>query len=276
MSCFRQKASRKGITSLLTYKQVTLITTIQFTCFSMIRNFFIIVQAGECFKFIPLLDSKQHQSFCSLKQMQIVKLLVGLFQALAILAIIMFTRFHRKDKNASTIVYFIITGAILIFLSSSSVVEAHGNGAPTSRCETMVPGHWVDAQATLSPYEIHVDKTAITPGDRVNITLKTVPGQTGFKGFFIMVKEAEDEFGTGEQPPINKNFGKFDLKNSDMSQAQPVNCFDKRNSAMTHVVNYVKDSVELSWIAPKLISEDQANKQTKHGRPYMQKELKIV
>lgn len=197
--------------------------------------------------------------------MVILKFAVGLFEALAIIIVIMLTSFHRKDRNASTIIYFVITGLFLIVTNHE--IQAHGNGAPKSRCDTMIPGHWVNAQETISPYQILVDKTVISPGDRVNITLKTVPGQTGFKGFFVMVKEANDDEGVNVS---NKNYGVFDMESSDMNHAQPVHCFDQRNSAVTHAINYVKDSVELSWIAPKLLSEE------KNGKPYIEKELKVV
>lgn len=165
--------------------------------------------------------------------------------------------------------------SLLYVVNCLDVVLSHGNGAPSSRCDSMLPGHWVDPQETPSPFQIIIDKTVVTPGDRVNITLSTVRrGQIGFKGFFVMVKEIEDteESSDTKSEGQGKNYGFFDLASSDLKQAQPVHCFDKRNSAMTHVINDVKMSVELFWIAPYLLSEEKA----KQGSPYMEKELKVV
>ncbi|ODM99817.1 putative ferric-chelate reductase 1, partial [Orchesella cincta] len=48
------------------------------------------------------------------------------------------------------------------------------------------------------------------------------------------------------------NYGIFDLTSSDLKHAQPVHCFDVRNSAMTHSINDIKKFVQLTWIAPEL------------------------
>ncbi|CAL8133651.1 unnamed protein product [Orchesella dallaii] len=140
-------------------------------------------------------------------------------------------------------------------------VQSHGNGAPANRCDSMLPGHWVTPQETISPFQISIDKTKITPGDRVNITLSTIPGHpTGFKGFFVMVKDLDNN-GT--------NYGIFDLNSSDLNHARPVHCFEVRNSAMTHSANDAKKSVELTWIAPEI-------EHSENGSDVKGKQLKVV
>jgi len=136
--------------------------------------------------------------------------------------------------------------ALLVFVSSQ--VSGHGNGAPSSRCETMTPGHWIAAQTLPSPSQIFVDRENVTEGDRVTITLISADGHDGFKGFIVIVKKPGVE---------SQNFGEFDMNRSDMEKSQPLTCFDREGSAMTHVEPSEKRFVHLEWIAPKIEGDEE-------------------
>jgi hypothetical protein len=136
-----------------------------------------------------------------------------------------------------------------LLLSTLTLVSSHSSGAPTSRCESMNPGHWVGQQTIASPYSVIIDKNVVQEGDRVPITLSaTSPDQPGFKGFIVMVKKPGHD---------SDSYGSFDLSSSDLSKSQPLKCFEKEASAMTHKDNVEKSSVRLLWIAPAL-ARDQA------------------
>ncbi|CAL8133649.1 unnamed protein product [Orchesella dallaii] len=146
----------------------------------------------------------------------------------------------------------------LVFLSVcllQSVFFASGfhTGAPDQACSTMIPGHGPPPQTGQSPFRLLIPTATsdVKSGEPVDITISAPTAGPAFKGFLIQVRARGGSEAVGEFQP-----------DSDPSNAQPVACFGKANSAMTHKINDTKAQVKLRWTPP-------ANSDTVEYEPIM-------
>ncbi len=62
------------------------------------------------------------------------------------------------------------------------ICNAYSTGAPDSRCISQVPGHWVSAQTTPSPFLIQISHDTVQEGGFLYVNLTGARDQPGFKG----------------------------------------------------------------------------------------------
>ena len=86
---------------------------------------------------------------------------------------------------------------ILIFLNfGAHLVNAYGSGAPSSRCNSMQPGHSGEAQTSNVPFELAPSSQIIEEGEIVTLDLKAV-GNDQFKGFMVQAFDADTSLSLG-------------------------------------------------------------------------------
>ncbi|XP_067949350.1 putative defense protein 3 [Watersipora subatra] len=121
------------------------------------------------------------------------------------------------------------------------LAESYNYGAPSSTCDTLLPGHGVTAQNQLptpidSPFFITVDgPTVVSNNEPVTITLEG--SGRSFEGFIIV----------GEYVGADNVRYRMGTWNSTNSLVK-VTCDD--GGGMTHTSNAQKSTVELLWWAP--------------------------
>ena len=142
----------------------------------------------------------------------------------------------------------ILSFLLVIFLSIRES-QSYGTGAPgtPTLCSSMTPEHRVQPQTSQSPYVIEIDKTEVTGGQSVKITLTSRDKQTPFQGFLVMgQKYKAPGLLTAESPEGKLGVG----TNTDSKIVQSVQCGGKSEGAMTHTSIQDKNEVQLEWIAP--------------------------
>merc|ERR1719450_458934 len=123
---------------------------------------------------------------------------------------------------------------LILFLCGQS--EGHGTGAPPSQCDSMTPGHGPQPQTSNPPYQVTVSSSKVSPGGQLTVELQPT-GSGTFKGFLLEARSVEDDSIIGSFVTVN-NDGKY------------VNCGNKPQTAVTHVNNSPKSSVQVKWTAP--------------------------
>lgn len=115
------------------------------------------------------------------------------------------------------------------------------NGAPAEACESMTPGHGVEAQTTISPYQLRVLQKTAKGGETVNVEIFSTNGDS-FKGFLLQARTEGDDY---------EIVGEF-LENED--EATPFsfrNCSTGIRNAVTHFNNSPKEKMSFIWRAPE-------------------------
>lgn len=112
-------------------------------------------------------------------------------------------------------------------------VVASPTGAPSSVCDSMVPGHSVLEQTGASPYVIELSTTKYCPNRTVSVTLKGSTDSETFKGFLCQARTAVDTYVTSGQ-----------LTSAD-TKASKNNCVGK--ATLTHGNRDVKNSFYMTW-----------------------------
>lgn len=129
--------------------------------------------------------------------------------------------------------------------------NCYRSGAPVRRCESMVPGHFAPAPSKPSPFELIPGKVIVNGSEVVQFTLSAENNET-LKGFLIRL-QAKNPIDEAEIHNM-ANMGFFKISDED-AQIQKLDCFDVPSSAITHVSNVPKESLDFPWIAPR-VDED--------------------
>ncbi|XP_015524834.1 putative defense protein Hdd11 [Neodiprion pinetum] len=124
----------------------------------------------------------------------------------------------------------------LLIASIVAAAQGFSAGAPPAVCEDMTPKHHVDPQAGPSPFKISIDKSTISPGDKVEITLEALDHAT-FKGFLVEGRQGNDIIGSFSVDPNDK-------------EAQTIDCPKGEKNAVTHKNSEEKSKKILTWEAP--------------------------
>ncbi|XP_069089454.1 putative ferric-chelate reductase 1 isoform X2 [Pleurodeles waltl] len=120
-------------------------------------------------------------------------------------------------------------------------VCAYPNGKVQSACSSMTPEHGVTAQTSPAPFNITVNQTVYTPGDK--IIVKIVSSSIPIEGFLLQARTAAN----GKSP-----LGSFEITGENM---QTLNC-TTANSAVSHTSDAEKPVVEVIWNAPSKSAGD--------------------
>ncbi|CAH0556873.1 unnamed protein product [Brassicogethes aeneus] len=120
-----------------------------------------------------------------------------------------------------------------VILAVASGALAYSAGAPESVCDDMTPKHPVDPQKSQSPYKATVGKTAVKPGETVDIKISG----PSLKGVLVQVRAA------------NKAVGSFVIPDDDR-HLKAINCHGNKASAATHKNSTDKKDLLLKWKAP--------------------------
>lgn len=138
---------------------------------------------------------------------------------------------------------------MLVIYLSLFVAVAHGykSGAPVVACDSMTPGHNVEAQVGPSRHSFTTSKSIVYPGEELTVTLKSFSANDDFKGFFIQARD----------PRTQKAVGEFLTDySSDVAKVQPVDCHSVRRSSLTHKDPSLKNSVIAKWKAPYYLTNN--------------------
>lgn len=132
--------------------------------------------------------------------------------------------------------------ALIVISFGATICLASPNGAPPAACDNMTPGHGVEAQTTISPYQLRVLQRSVKGGETVTVEIfSTVAGES-FKGFLLQARTEGDDY---------EVVGEF-LENED--EATPFsfrNCSTGIRNAVTHSNNNAKDQMSFIWRAPE-------------------------
>jgi hypothetical protein len=137
--------------------------------------------------------------------------------------------------------------AMLVLCMYTNQVTSYGTGAPASEeiCTSMKPGHGADPQTSPSPFAIQLSSSNVRPGQKIQVTIKSLDGNTSFMGFLILGKRVL-------APNGNSPKGTFVLDSNDSQNAKITDCFDIKGSSITHTNNSPKKEVTFEWQVPIL------------------------
>ena len=130
---------------------------------------------------------------------------------------------------------------LTLLLSCSYLISGLPNGAPTSACAGMTPGHHdkdkvpISAQSDSTfPYTF---ESAFKNGDELYggdpVTIKL---SSNFQGFLIEARQNGDAI------------GQFDVSGDE--NIQTIDCGNGQKNAITHTNPMVKESITATWMAP--------------------------
>ncbi|XP_046453170.1 putative ferric-chelate reductase 1 homolog [Daphnia pulex] len=128
----------------------------------------------------------------------------------------------------------------VMFCLSQSGVAASPDGAPTSACNSMKPGHGRQSNAAC-PFQTIFDKTEMFSNGTLKVTLQRPPTSISdtFKGFLVMAFNKA----------TNAVIGTFFIPSADQN-SKTLNCGQYDNAA-THKINSAKSSISMDWIPPQ-------------------------
>ena len=127
--------------------------------------------------------------------------------------------------------------AAVVLLSYIDVARGYGSGAPNQACETMIPGHNVDAQSPPSPYSLTLPGDESYYGGKSNISVK-ITGST-FRGVLLQARTACCS---------DYAYGSFTVSPSD--NMKTTNCNGTNNTA-THSFSANKEDIIVVWHPPQ-------------------------
>ncbi|KAJ8010432.1 hypothetical protein DPEC_G00075010 [Dallia pectoralis] len=130
--------------------------------------------------------------------------------------------------------------AVTACLMKSS--SGYPNGKVSVACGDMKPLHGHVSSFKSAPFNITVDQTTFSSGDRITVTLQVVPTTEGttFKGFLIEARDAAN--------PDGPSVGSFSLLNP--SESQLLQCGHTQASAVSHTSKSKKSDIQAVWEAP--------------------------
>jgi hypothetical protein len=126
---------------------------------------------------------------------------------------------------------------LLVLVSVVEVTWGYGTGAPTSVCDTMMPGHGVEQTAT-NTHTLTLGDGAMQYEEGVDLTI-TISGT--FKGTFIQARKADDSSDT-------TSYGTFQVNSAD--NVQVISCSTGSNNAVTHSSTALKTNLQVTWSPP--------------------------
>ncbi|XP_046651959.1 putative defense protein [Daphnia pulicaria] len=129
---------------------------------------------------------------------------------------------------------------LVLVLAPIHLIQGFPNGAPTTACASMTPGHGVGAQTSASPFmtELLDGETVVMDGS-VRVELRPqLNGVNRFKGFLVMAFDKSDE---------SKPIGSF----KQPVDGKLIDCSGGQMNAVTHTNNLEKKSVALEWVPPQ-------------------------
>ena len=80
---------------------------------------------------------------------------------------------------------------VLVGICLLVAADGYSQGAPDSACNTLVPGHGVDSQSSLSPYTLTPSVASAEPAQRIKVTLGSSDGSP-FKGFIVQARDSNN------------------------------------------------------------------------------------
>ncbi|KAM6953755.1 putative ferric-chelate reductase 1 [Aplochiton taeniatus] len=118
-------------------------------------------------------------------------------------------------------------------------VAGFSNGKVRQACNDMIPQHGHESSTDPPPYNISVDRTTFSPGDRITVTLRAPPSGSSshFKGFLIQARDA----GKPGAPALG-TFGLVDPRISQLLQ-----CGNTQGSGVSHTSDSKKTEVKVMW-----------------------------
>lgn len=106
-----------------------------------------------------------------------------------------------------------LVASLMLVTLVASPSHAYSAGAPISVCDSMVPNHHVDPQASDSPYRLTVSANQARIGESVTVTIDGVTPANTIKGFMVEARQG------------GKIVGWFDASGEKF--AQTIDCDDK-------------------------------------------------
>uniref|UniRef100_A0A673GEU8 Putative ferric-chelate reductase 1 n=1 Tax=Sinocyclocheilus rhinocerous TaxID=307959 RepID=A0A673GEU8_9TELE len=131
---------------------------------------------------------------------------------------------------------------VLLLLSVfSETVICYSHGKVEVACGDMTPQHGHDPSTKNPPFNIIADKSQLSPGDEIKVTLSMASseGKHYFKGFLIEARNAGN---------LSEKVGSFKLISPGISQL--LTCDSKEGSAVSHTDKSQKTEVQVIWVAP--------------------------
>nr|CAH0100348.1 unnamed protein product [Daphnia galeata] len=149
-----------------------------------------------------------------------------------------------SSKSSSLYRYGLLLFAALMLRQNE--VAASPNGAPTSSCNSMTPGHG-QTSSTACPFQTILDKTEMFSNDTLKVTLQRPGGTTAvFKGFLIM---------GFDKAKNNTVIGTFNISSTDQD-SRTLDCGQYDNAA-THKNDNQKSNITIDyWFPPEGFNGD--------------------
>uniref|UniRef100_A0A671P8R3 Putative ferric-chelate reductase 1 n=1 Tax=Sinocyclocheilus anshuiensis TaxID=1608454 RepID=A0A671P8R3_9TELE len=129
----------------------------------------------------------------------------------------------------------------LFFYTCADTVICYSHGKVEVACGDMTPQHGHDPSTKNPPFNIIADKSQLSPGDEIKVTLSMASseGKHYFKGFLIEARNAGN---------LSEKVGSFKLISPGISQL--LTCDSKEGSAVSHTDKSQKTEVQVIWVAP--------------------------
>lgn len=134
--------------------------------------------------------------------------------------------------------------AVLVYIPG---VATYPYGPPLASCKGMFPtGHGVEAQMSISPFDIMVNATSYKEGDVIQITINStgLHGVTYYEGLMIQARRSA----CGLDNPT-KSHGKFSLQENEWF-LDTMDCEGNLQSAVVHKNHTHMESSIFYWTAP--------------------------
>lgn len=90
---------------------------------------------------------------------------------------------------------------VLMVACALCTINAYELGAPKEACSDMIPQHHTPPQTSPLPYTIHVEKTQVKGGEKVNIIISGTEEAKNFKGFFVQARVGNIPIGKFDAAP---------------------------------------------------------------------------
>merc|ERR1712106_88308 len=144
-----------------------------------------------------------------------------------------------------TMQHLIHLAPLLLLLLPPSAVHGYSGGAPVSRCETMMPGHYgtQPRDPDTSPFNITVASAEILISESLNVSLRSEQEEY-FKGFILKAVTILDGKTVGTFKILDVLEDDEDIKNT--SAAKYLQCAGPK-SAVTHSNGEGKTGLDLQW-----------------------------
>lgn len=127
---------------------------------------------------------------------------------------------------------------ICLFLSALTIQLSIGNptGAPTTACESMIPGHRPPPETGRSPFTFVPSATTVNRGQTITIQIRTqsIP----FRGFIIQARNNHSR---------NRIVGQYV---NPVPLVRLMNCPRGTGNSATHSNAVPKNTISLTWRAP--------------------------